>query len=298
MIHSKGLRLAVLLNGVMLGSSVAGASISNVYLAQSGVGANSGTSCPNAYASTFFNDAANWGNGALQIGPGTTVHLCGTITGLPGGSGLGFRGSGTAGNPITLLFETGAQLNAPYWEWAIRTNNNSYITINGGANGIVQNTDNGTLLKYKQPSTLVVASNCNKCIIENLSLANSYIHYAGDSNAVIDQTLVRALQYSGSGVLITNNSIHDCGWCVENFYGNDTNSEFSHNNLYNFDHALAVAPGASTAAASYLMIHDNQIHDSANWDCTNLGCHHDGLHFFAAVADSTTLGNLYVYNNY
>ncbi len=64
------------------------ASAADIYLADSARGTVDGSSCANARAWTYFNSAGNWGSGSTQIGPGTTVHLCGTITASAGGGGL------------------------------------------------------------------------------------------------------------------------------------------------------------------------------------------------------------------
>jgi len=137
----------------------------DIYIAQAAAGANNGQNCSGAYASTFFNSASNWGSGAAKIGPGTTVHVCGSWSGTAGVTYLTFHGSGIAGNPITLLFETGANMRQPYCGSSgggcINVNNQGYITIDGGlntpcgasngggaaantCNGYIQNTLNGT----------------------------------------------------------------------------------------------------------------------------------------------------------
>jgi len=46
---------------------------------------------------------------------GNTLHICGTITGSGGATAITAAGNGSSGNPITIKFETGAQLDAPYW---------------------------------------------------------------------------------------------------------------------------------------------------------------------------------------
>ena len=71
-----------ILAGLAVGCSVMEAK--DFYIAQNAAGSNNGTSCANAFAYRFFNNAANWGSGATQIGPGTTVHLCGTFNGAAG----------------------------------------------------------------------------------------------------------------------------------------------------------------------------------------------------------------------
>src|SRR5258707_9894695 len=62
------------------------ASAKDIYISQSGTG--TGTSCTDTLPVAWFNNSANWGSGSSQIGPGTTVHLCGTFTGAPGSTML------------------------------------------------------------------------------------------------------------------------------------------------------------------------------------------------------------------
>src|SRR5258708_39397165 len=82
------------------------AKANTVYIASGGTGA--GTSCTSAKDPTYFHTSANWTTGTptgIQIGPGTTVHLCGTFTGTAGTPLLRFQGSGTTAHPIPLLFQ-------------------------------------------------------------------------------------------------------------------------------------------------------------------------------------------------
>src|SRR6202012_2310389 len=83
----------------------ASASQSAVYIGQSNAGTADGSSCANQLAASFFNSGSNWGNCASQIGPGTTVHLCGTIT-----SALIAQGSGSSAGTVTIQWEQGASL--------------------------------------------------------------------------------------------------------------------------------------------------------------------------------------------
>src|SRR3989338_10898770 len=70
---------------------------SNCYLSHSAAGSGDGSSCANARPASFFNSSGNWGTGAAQIGPGTIVHLCGTIT-----TDFTSQGSGASGNPVVV----------------------------------------------------------------------------------------------------------------------------------------------------------------------------------------------------
>ena len=117
---------------VILGATFSVAS--DIYVAQNAAGGNSGGDCADAHAVSWFNSSANWGSGNGQIGPGTTVHLCGTFTGAANSTMLTIQGSGASGNPVTILFENGADLTAPYWSGngAIICSGHNYITIDGG----------------------------------------------------------------------------------------------------------------------------------------------------------------------
>ena len=88
-LYSKVLALMICCLFVSVVGSFAAAQ--NVYIAQVATGGADGSSCANAYAIGFFNSSGNWGTGPAQIGPGTTVHLCGTITTM-----LTFQGSGNS----------------------------------------------------------------------------------------------------------------------------------------------------------------------------------------------------------
>src|SRR5271167_3518712 len=65
------------------------ASANDVYISQNGNGG--GSSCSDTQSATYFNTPGNWGSGGNQIGPGTTVHVCGTFTGTAGGTMLSFQ---------------------------------------------------------------------------------------------------------------------------------------------------------------------------------------------------------------
>ena len=253
---------------------------------------------------SWFNTASNWGSGSTQIGPGTTVHLCGTFTGTANQQLLKFQGSGTSGNPITLHFESGTVLTAPYWAntGAIAANGVSYITIDGGTNGVITNSANGTSLANKMPSEAVNAVGCNNCEIKNLNISNIYIHVANESEAScsgeIDQSEVRAILFSGQNVLVHDNTINDVGFAIwDQFANGDTNHQIYNNNIYDIDHAIIFAGVGTSGVSLGESIHDNHVHDFANWDTgVTANCfHHDGLHAYGS--SSTPALTLYFYNN-
>ena len=76
-------------------------------------------------------------------------------------SRINIPASGTAGNPITLKFADHVIVQVPYFPddpggngcgGGICMNTRSYVVTDGGTNGILQNTANGTLLANQKPT--------------------------------------------------------------------------------------------------------------------------------------------------
>jgi len=289
---------------LFLFAAVAYGSASDIYLAQNASGANTGADCADAHAYTFFNSSANWGGGASQIGPGTTVHLCGTFSGSPGQQLLVFQGSGASGNPITLHFENGAVMSAPYWsaQGAINTNGNTWLTIDGGTNGKIQNTSNGTSgatclngpCSTRQDSRFVFISGCSTCNIEvtNLSLINIYVHTPNVGDTMPGDNGVEGVFFSGnhSNINVNNVVCHDAVICIDG-WGN--NISLSNNELYNCNRCIVFGSNVPT---SNFAVHDSYIHDFSNWDDPSTAFHHDGIHLFPNSGNGNMSG-VALYNN-
>jgi hypothetical protein len=274
-----------------LSASIASASAVNVYVAQNSAGAANGADCADAFPASWFNSAANWQGGSSQIGAGTTVHLCGTIT-----STLQAQGNGSSGSPITILFESGANLSQPYCPsgGCMVLDGRSYVTVNGNNTGIIQSTANGSALSNKQQSTGISAAPCNNCVIENLTIQNIYVHSSASDDSE-DQTLMRCIWMSGSNWAVHDNTMHDAGFCVYNYFGNgDTNVRIYNNNIYNVDHGVT-PNGYGSVSASHFYVYNNHIHDYANWDTTSDAYHHDGVHAYGTGGANLT--DLEIYDN-
>jgi hypothetical protein len=131
-------------------------SASDIYLAQNAQGANTGADCADASSTTFFNSSANWGAAVGQIGPGTTVHLCGTVN-----TNLTFQGNGASGNPV-VLDGAGATMSGyidvatQYWTIQNCTWSTSYAT-NSGTQAVIQ-TANGAAFGTIQNNHIDVQS--------------------------------------------------------------------------------------------------------------------------------------------
>lgn len=277
----------------------------NIYIAQSATGANSGGDCSTARSAAWFNAPANWGIGATQIGPGDTVHLCGTFSGTAGTTMLTIQGNGRSGSPITIRLENGATLASPAWPWggAINITRKSYITIDGGTSGTIQNTKNGSSLTYHQPSNGILVSDSDHVVIKNLTIRDIYanegsrssatdaagqasndIYIAGNNNSILihDNTLTAArtgisveLSTTFSGLHIYGNNISDHCWGIK------------------------VGEGSGGFSGSDIQIHDNVITNWTNWQYPSSAYHTDGIIVYVKSGSSLSpqIYNNYIYGN-
>lgn len=291
-------RLALVVAALFLSASICSASATNVYIAQNAAGSANGADCADALAVGFFNSVANWGSAANQIGPGTTVHLCGVFTGTAGTGMFTVQASGTSGNPITILFENGADLTSPAWGagGAIYIGSNAYITVNGGTNGVIENTANGTGMANQIPSTGIYSTGSN-ITIQNLTIQNIYVHTL-PSDTTIEVTAVTCIAFSGSNVSIHDNVMHDTGWCLyQNYSNGDGNVNLYNNTIYNIDHGWAVFTAGHGGSSGPFSFYSNYVHDYSNWDTTAGVYHHDGVHCFSGGAPNPHITALNIYNN-
>lgn len=283
---------------------------SDIYIAQNATGGNTGADCADAHAASWFNSSSNWGNGG--IGPGTTAHLCGTIS-----TELTAQGSGMATAPITILFEAGAKISLPTCD-----NNNgclnisrlSWIIVDGGTpcgpgtscdqsdsgTGIIENTANGTNLANHVDAVGIMMNgpSCSNCEIRNLILRNFYV-YVPNSHDPHNFGVTGAFfagGVSGSAFLKIHDLVcHDVRACFSyNPVANDSGTQVYNFDFYNADGINVENNSGSTPIAS-LSIHDGHFHDIANWDDAGCPYHHDGIHSWALTGGTSS--NEQVYNN-
>ncbi len=246
----------------------------DLYIAQTSAGSDDGTSCANAHAASWFNDGSNWGSGAGKISAGDTVHLCGTIT-----SALTMQASGTVGNRITIYFESGASISTAATTCLNAVNKTNFV-VDGGVNGIIQNTANGTGLANSNTTSGIYASGSEQFEVKNLSIKNLYVH-TNRSDGSIDFTTQGAVYCNGYG---TNVSIHNCifsnaCWVLNMQSGNSSYLNISSNAFYNYDHGVGLAGGIMLVPA-LVNIYSNHFGTTSNWDSTANSYHHDGVHIF------------------
>lgn len=274
-----------------------------VYIAESTSGSGRGNRCDNAHGAAWFNDPAHWAarpgtpRPGGRIRPGVTVYLCGTIS-----TPLGAQGSGVPGMPVTVYWEPGARLSSPNWAEgaAFRTNGHSYLKLNGGGHGLIEATALGTDLPDQgQHAVGIQAWSCNGCTIENLTIANLYVH-TSPSDTSVDQTQDNAIRLSGSNLTIANNTIHDVGWALFADWANGNANDAIHgNNIYNIDHAFASTSEFPGGRIGPIYFYRNNLHDYANWDTPNDAYHHDGIHCYTSDdgAGPSHYAGFYIYDN-
>lgn len=306
------LALLITVAAMELGSGVAKASATTVYIAQTAAGSANGSSCANAYVITFFNTASNWGTGASQIGPGTTVNLCGTIT-----TELTAHGSGSRSSPITISFQSTAQVSLPACDnsnGCLNVSGLSWIVVDGGTpcgpgtacatnltgTGVIQETANGSGLANQQDSLAINANSaqCQNCEIKNLIIGPLYQHTSStDTHNFGADGAIQMLGCNGCTTKVHDLTIHDTTSAVAYIPASSGDSGLQIYNVYayNYNGGVNIAGSSASNILSGANIHDSTWGPTANWDATGCPYHHDGIHIWG-TGGGEVLGVNY-YNN-
>lgn len=277
----------------------------NIYVAQYASGNVTGSSCANAYPVSWFNTPGNWGSGANKIGAGDTVRLCGTIQFTGGASGLTFRGSGLAGSPITLVFEKDAVLESAYFAGgniaagAIVINGANFITIDGGSNGIIRNTANGTALANQQASNAISITTANHIEVKNLNILNLFLRTSttGAQPAVFAFNLWNA---HSSNISIHHNTVTWAYTALQAVYPGGkicADWRFYNNTITNSGSCVILGHGDTNAVLKGLLIYNNSCGGGVDWwDAANV-YHMNHLHIWASASGASITG-MKIYGNY
>jgi hypothetical protein len=272
------------------------ASPSDIYFDLASHGSNNGTSCVNARAYSSM--------AAGDYTPGNILHICGTGTGTAGSTAITVQGSGTSGNPVTLKFETGAVLQAPYWgdnpfsgdHAAIVCVNKSWITIDGGTNGVIKSTANGTGLANTHNSTGIDINGCTNVEIKNIEVGPIYLHQQDDGSGGNTSAI---FTNNANGIKIHDSRIHDAYLPINVGYSGSsvTGEEMYSNTIDHGCHMIGVGDANSGASASNLSFHDNTIGPhNTEWTMAGQNCHGDGI-MMSAFNSGSTVSNTQIYNN-
>lgn len=289
------------------------ASASDIYIAQNAAGGNTGADCADAHSAAWFNSSANWGSGAAQIGPGTTVHLCGTFSGA-----LTAQGSGTSGSPITILFDsaTSGQISMPALpsSGALVLDGRAWITVDGNNQiGVIKSTDNGSAAGgygNQVCSLAISASGAGNITVRELQILNLYVHTSPSDTTAGGCTGVGppgAVYFPGGTGSITIDHVVAtyCATCFNGDAGTTGTVTVSNGSCTNFDHCLGMGNNNTTPTVKGPVYFYNMGLDGmAAWDSTTNVWHHDGIHLFAYCSDGgsycagTYWNNVYIYNNH
>ena len=293
---------------ILILASVLPLSAADIYFAQSSAGANNGADCADAYSVTRFNtDDSNWT-------PGNTLHLCGTFTGTAGQTMLTVQASGSIGNPITILFESGASLQAPYWgaqyHGAIDSIGMSNIVINGGANGFIENTANGTALANQAASQGIYVSHPTNILIENLTILAIYAN-GGSNPAATDTGGTNCndiyVYAPVANLTISNNVLMAARAGVRVDFGATSIAglNISGNSISDHCWGIMVGAGSGGETTSGINLNNNTITNWTNWQCpsasvycdnsTTDAYHTDGMILYSYRGSPITAN---IYNNY
>jgi hypothetical protein len=278
-----------------------------IYVAQTAGGLGNGQSPTDPKDITFLNDPGNWSSPRKipgEIGPGDIIHLVGTIT-----SQIVVQMGGTSNDPIELLFEPGAIMTSPAWpnHGAISIPmvdgvGQGYVIIDGGGNGIIENTDNGTDLGHQIDSTGIWLQEPHHVTIRNLTIRNLYVHPAPSPDPHSYGVCVKAMTGDNNGpstkVTVTHCVFHDARIGFYIAYGkNWSDFDYSFCTAYNCNWGGNAGDAYRFASISNLQVHNNVFRDWANWDDTSKANrnHHNG--FYAWAVSGGTLRKISIYSN-
>lgn len=246
------------------------------YVAQTTLGNGSGTSSNNALSLAWLDTPSNWGTGANQIGPGITVHLCGTLT-----NHLIISGSGNPSNPVVIRFEPGANLTfgdgLGYGDGAIKAAAVGNIEIDGGFNGFIRCTNNGYGSTNNDNMVGIYTSGCfgswniHNLIITNLNVASALATNCWPAGGI-------TMDGAFTNTFIHNNTFRFCGNTITVTPSGGTCSNFQiySNDIRQMSFAIDLA-GSDPHAPQYgFKIWANIIDDWRDYDnCTC--CHQDAF---------------------
>jgi hypothetical protein len=264
----------------------------NIYVAQSATGSGSGADSSNCKAIATIN--SSW-----TLAAGDTIHLTNTFT-----TGLIIGGSGSTGNPITIYFESGAKFSKPGWSGnIIDVGNHNNITIDGGVNGIIESTANGTGLANTNNATGVSANSANNLTVKNLKIQNLYVRtMGGEQNDYCNgiQNYPSVAPYGYTNMVVTNCVLHDMYIAVSCPYGTGgcTNIYIQNNIMTNINWGVQCGDVAENSICDYLYITGNTIGNFTMWDDPTLDSFHHNAAYGWANYGTSVFRHAIVSGNY
>lgn len=278
----------------------------NIYIAQSSAGAASGAGCADARAVSSLVTG--------DFSSPVTIHLCGIIS---GSGSTGATGINIQGDSVTILFELGAVLANPQWGAAILSTGHSNITIDGGGNGIIENTAAGSggasciagSCSVHDPSCSANANVCSlidinggsNIEIKNVNLASSYVHFGtgGDGDNV---DAVYSEPTTTSNLSVHDNKFaHGHAQVLISYCGLTGTNQIYSNVMVDQVWGVAVGDDNNDCSAANVQVYFNDISGFEAWAGPNLGdngFHQDGVFFYSTNPNTAITGNSFINANY
>jgi hypothetical protein len=269
---------------------------SQIDVTQAGAGSQDGEDCANAHSLAWLNTAANWGPGDGKINAGTTVSICGTLTGA-----IAVAGSGKSGDLITIRFQPGAKISMPACpeSGCIDTEEHGYLNIEGTSeseHGVIENTEQETGKKHEK-ALGIYAMDCEGCTIRYLSIEKLYVK-TSEADEALEPGEGRGIEFSGSDMSIVHNTLHDIDWALLSIWNaTDGNVRIEYNTIYRIDHGFASASNAEGGSIGPIAFAHNHVYSFKNWDSPGDSYHHDGVHCFTGDGHEAHYNGLYIYDN-
>jgi hypothetical protein len=292
-----------------------------VYVAQSAGTFTGGTSCNGQTAESIatFN--------ATSLVPGNTYYLCGVIT-----TAVSLKGTGTSGNTVTIIFDTGARVSLPSCGQGgscFYIGGASYLLIEGstacgagtacaanenanptgypsGITGIVEATASGTgLANAPTQGNIFYINGATNVEIRDVIGRNIYIHpatTAGFNDPIGGGGAFPAVNIVNSNnVSIHDSDFHDVDTLVNASNGpNYNNLSFYNNTGFNINWGLHAGTYGGQVESNWA-VHDNKFATTGNWDQAANNAHHDQGMFLSRGGNAQGAGSFNrvgFYNNW
>lgn len=243
-------------------------------------------------------------NSAFPASPGDTVHICGTIS-----NSLTVAHAGTAGHPITIHFEANAKFSAPTLppgnDWI---SPNSFVTIDGGVNGRLELTDNGTPAGYGGTFNhnngsvwAIFGGNTTGLTIQNLAIAGMYVRQStNDPGPVNDANEVCGIfTRDASCLTISNCAFSDCEIVLFLTY----NSNYQSNvvvtacSMTNYNWGVSEAADSNNGMLDNLTITHNSLVTGDAWE-GNPNFHRNSIYLRDDIVSGGRMKNIVIADNY
>jgi pectate lyase len=179
------------------------------------------------------------------------------------------------------------------------------VTVDGGSDGVIENTNRGAKKeKNESPTTGVGGTSSKHVTVENLEIANLYVAEEGESSP-IGNTEIRGIFFregEPENLTIKNDVVHDTGWAINvTVNGKSKDIYIEHNTLYHDSHGISPTGSSEGGNVGPVDIAYNHFYEDGVW-ASNPGLNHmDGIHCYTGDKGDGSKGlhwnGLYIYDN-